>query len=40
VETPFDAVIEWYRIKPDIFNETPDMFKAKAYKIIGTTSPN
>ncbi|MFT5950854.1 MAG: hypothetical protein ACI9BN_001109, partial [Francisella sp.] len=39
VKTPFDAAVEWYRIKPDIFNETPDMFKAKAYKIIGTTSP-
>ena len=40
VKTPFDAVVEWYRIKPEIFNETPDMFRAKAYKIIGTTSPN
>jgi transposase InsO family protein len=40
VKTPFDAVIEWYRIKPEIFNETPDVFKAKAYKIIGTTCPN
>ena len=40
VKTPFDAAVEWYRVKPEIFNETPDMFKAKAYKIIGTTSPN
>jgi len=40
VKTPFDAVVEWYRIKPEIFNKTPDVFKAKAYKIIGTTSPN
>ena len=40
VKTPFDAIAEWYRIKPDIFNETPGMFKDKAYKIIGITSPN
>ena len=39
VKTPFDAAVEWYIIKPEIFNETPDIFKAKAYKIIGTTSP-
>ena len=37
VKTLFDAVVEWYKIKPEIFNETPDVFRAKAYKIIGTT---
>ena len=40
VKTPFDAVVEWYRIKPGIFNETPNVFKAQAYKIIGTTYLN
>jgi hypothetical protein len=35
VKTPFDAVVEWYKIKPEIFNETPDMFQTKTCKIFG-----
>ena len=38
VRTPFDALECWYRIEPDIFRKSPDMFRAVLLKNHGTTS--
>ncbi len=37
VRTPFEAVQCWYRIKPEIFRESPDMFQTDLLKSHGTT---
>ena len=37
VRTPFEAVQCWYRIKPEIFKKSPDMFMADLLKNHGTT---
>ena len=37
VRTPFEAVECWYRINPDIFIKSPDMFRADLLKNHGTT---
>jgi len=29
IKTPLEAVYEWYEIEPELFKETPNMFKAK-----------
>lgn len=38
VRTPFEAVQCWYRINPEIFTKSPDMFRADLLKNHGTTS--
>jgi len=37
VRTPFEAVECWYRINPEIFIKSPDMFRAELLKNHGTT---
>jgi len=37
VRTPFEAVRCWYRINPEIFIKSPDMFRADLLKNQGTT---
>lgn len=37
VRTPFEALQCWYRINPDIFRKSPDMFQADLLKNYGTT---
>jgi len=37
VRTPFEAVECWYRMNPDIFIKSPDMFRADLLKNHGTT---
>jgi len=37
VRTPFEALQCWYRIKPEIFRISPDMFRADLLKNYGTT---
>jgi transposase InsO family protein len=37
VRTPFEALQCWYRIKPEIFIKSPDMFQADLLKNHGTT---
>jgi transposase InsO family protein len=37
VRTPFEALQCWYRIKPEIFIKSPDMFQAGLLKNHGTT---
>jgi len=34
VRTPFEAVQCWYRIKPEIFKKSPDMFQADLLKLM------
>ena len=34
VKTPLNAVEKWYKIKPKIFNQTPDVFKKKILSLI------
>jgi hypothetical protein len=38
VRTPFEALQCWYRINPDIFIKSPDMFRADLLNNHGTTS--
>ena len=38
VRTPFEALQCWYRINPEIFRKSPDMFRAELLKNHGTTS--
>jgi len=38
VRTPFEAVECWYRMNPDIFIKSPDMFRADLLKNHGITS--
>jgi transposase InsO family protein len=37
VRTPFEALQCWYRINPEIFRKSPDMFRADLLKNHGTT---
>ena len=37
VRTPFEAVQCWYRMNPEIFIKSPDMFRAELLKNHGTT---
>jgi hypothetical protein len=37
VRTPFDALQCWYKINPEIFIKSPDMFRADLLKNHGTT---
>jgi transposase InsO family protein len=37
VRTPFEALQCWYRIKPEIFKKSPDMFRANLLRNHGTT---
>ncbi len=37
VRTPFEAVQCWYRIKPEIFKQSPGMFQADLLRNHGTT---
>jgi transposase-like protein len=37
VRTPFEALQCWYRITPEIFRKSPDMFRADLLKNHGTT---
>ncbi len=37
VRTPFEALQCWYRINPEIFRKSPDMFRADLLKKHGTT---
>ncbi|MCF6204370.1 MAG: DDE-type integrase/transposase/recombinase [Methylococcaceae bacterium] len=37
VRTPFEALQCWYRIKPEIFRKSSDMFRAELLKNHGTT---
>ena len=38
VRTPFEAVECWYRMSPEIFIKSPDMFRAEILKNHGITS--
>ncbi|TXK92767.1 hypothetical protein BMR02_16345 [Methylococcaceae bacterium HT1] len=38
VRTPFEVLQCWYRINPEVFRKSPDMFRAELLKNHGTTS--
>ncbi|SCN47344.1 hypothetical protein BAZMOX_114231_1 [methanotrophic endosymbiont of Bathymodiolus azoricus (Menez Gwen)] len=37
VRTPFEAVECWYRMNPELFIKSPDMFRSGLLKNHGTT---
>lgn len=38
IKTPFQAIQTWYRIKPEIFTQTPDQFKQKITNLTTSKS--